>query len=206
VFAVFALRRWTVWWRVAFFVLLAIAECILSSLGMSGHSELILFAAGIILWELVDQDAAQILNAWTEYIAAAAFLTSILAIGLVGAKHGEIAVALSKVPHFYAPLLFVSLPLFSLYAIFFDGFLARVFSWDYLRWMGNISYSYYLIHGLALQGVRLVVNRIFPPAPRLALFDVLLFVLCISFTIFCGALLFVVVEKPLSWPKSSRNY
>jgi peptidoglycan/LPS O-acetylase OafA/YrhL len=186
--------------------LLVIVECILSSLGIAGHSELILFVAGIILWELVDQGAPRILNAWTEYIVAAVFLMNILAIGLVGATHGEIAVGLSKARHFYAPLLLLSLPSFSLYAMFFNGFLARIFSWSYLRWVGNMSYSYYLIHGLALNGVQLVVNHFFPPAPRLVVFDVLLFVLCISFTIFCGALLFVFVEKPLSWPKGARNY
>ncbi len=138
-------------------------------------------------------------------MVAAVFVASILAIGLSGAQQGQTVLILSKVPHFYAPLLFVSLSLFSLYAMFFDGFLARIFSWDYLRWMGNISYSYYLIHGLALQGLRLVVNRWFPKFSHLPLFDVLLLVVCISFTIFCGALLFVVVEKPLSWPKKAKT-
>jgi len=205
VVTVFALRRWTAWWRIAFFILLAIAECILSWLRISGHVRLILFASGIILWELVDQGAPHILNAWTEYVVAAAFIMSILAIGLNGAKLGETVLVLSKVPHFYAPLLFVSLPLFCLYAMFYDGFLNRIFSWDYLRWMGNISYSFYLIHGLVLHGVRLIVNRFFPPTPRLALFDALLLVVCVSSTIFCGALLFIVVEKPLSWPKTEEN-
>jgi exopolysaccharide production protein ExoZ len=206
VIAIFRLRSWMAWQRVAFFILLAIVECVLWLLGMSGHIRLILFASGIILWELVDEGVPRILSAWLEYVVTATFILSILAIGLSGAKQGETVLVLSKVPHFYAPLLFVSLPLFSLYAMFFDGFLGRIFSWDCLRWMGNISYSYYLIHGLALHGVRLVVNHFFPPAPRSALFDVLLLVVCVSFTILCASLLFVVVEKPLSWPKTTRNY
>jgi peptidoglycan/LPS O-acetylase OafA/YrhL len=167
---------------------------------MFGHIRLILFAAGIILWELVDHGVPRFLTAWTEYVVAAAFVVNILAIGLAGAKQGGTIIVLSKVSHFYSPSLFVSLLLFSLYAMFFNGFLNRVFSWDYLRWMGNISYAYYLSHGLTLHGVRLVVNRLFPPAPRPALFDLFLLLLCASSTIFCGALLFVVVEKPLSWP------
>lgn len=205
VISVLGLRRWIAWQRVAFFALLAIAEFVLCSLGMSSHIRLTLFAAGIILWELVDNGVPRILNTGTEYVVTVTFIVSILAIGMVGTKHGETVLVLSKVPNFYAPLLFVSLPLFSLHVMFFDGFLNRIFSWDYLRWMGNISYSYYLIHGLALQGLRLVVNRLFPPSPHLALFDVLLLVACLSFTIFCGAVLFILVEKPLSWPKIARN-
>jgi peptidoglycan/LPS O-acetylase OafA/YrhL len=199
VIAVFGLRRWNPWHRVAFFLFLVLAKYVLWSWGMSGHIRAILFGAGIILWEFVEQGIPRFLNRWTEYVVAVAFVVNMLAIGLIGAKHGETILVLSKVPHFYTPSLFVSLLLFTLYATFFNGFLSRAFSWDYLRWMGNISYSYYLIHGLALQGVKLVVNHFFPPAEYSALFDVFLLVVCISFTVLCGALVFLFVEKPLSW-------
>jgi exopolysaccharide production protein ExoZ len=206
VVAALGLRRWMTWQRITFFISLAIAEYVLWFLGVASHIRLILFAAGIILWELVNKGIPHILRPWTEYVVTATFVVSLLAIGLSGSRHGGTVLVLSNLPFFYAPLLFVSLPLFCLYAMFFDGFLARIFSWDYLRWMGNISYSYYLIHGLALHGLRLVVNRFFPPAPHWALFYVLLLLVSVSFTIVCAALLFIIVEKPLSWARSARNY
>jgi exopolysaccharide production protein ExoZ len=206
VVAVFRLRRWMAWQRMAFFISLVIAEYTLWSFGMSGHVRLILFASGIILWELVNKGIPSTLGAWMEYVVIAVFILSMLAIGFSGWRHGGTVLVLSQLPNFYPPLLFVSLPLFCLYAMFFDGFLARIFSWDYLRWMGNISYSYYLIHGLALHGIRLVVNHFSPPGPRSALFDVLLLAVCVSLTIVCAAILFVIIEKPLSWSKNAKNY
>lgn len=37
------------------------------------------------------------------------------------------------------------------YCIAFDGKIKKLFSWSFLRRLGNMSYSYYLIHGLTLQ-------------------------------------------------------
>jgi exopolysaccharide production protein ExoZ len=204
--ATLGLRRWLTWQRIAFFIFIAIAGYVLWFLGMAGHIRLIMFAAGIILWEVVNKGIPRALPRRMEYVVAATFVVSLLAIGVTGSRQGDTVLVLSKLPFFYAPLLFVSLPLFCLYAMFFDGFLARIFSWDYLRWMGNISYSYYLIHGLALHGLQLVLNRFFPPAPRWGLFCVLLLLVSVSLTIVCGALLFIIIEKPFSWTRSARSY
>jgi exopolysaccharide production protein ExoZ len=74
----------------------------------------------------------------------------------------------------------------------------RFFSWVYLRWMGNISYSYYLTHGLALHGMKLLINWRFPPEPRSIVFDLLLLVSCLLFATLCAAMFYLTVEKPLS--------
>jgi len=202
---VLGLRRWSSWQRVGFFLFLPAAYCVLWSLGLVGEIRLILFAAGIVLWELVDRQVSRRLSSWMEYFVTGAFLINLLAIGLNGAQHGETDVILSRVPHFYAPSLFLTLVPFCLYAMFFNGFLQRLFSWDYLRWLGNISYSYYLIHGLALHGVKLLVNRMFPSTPGSGLFDLLLLGGSLSFSIFCAAILYLFVEKPLSWSKTARS-
>jgi len=203
--AALGLRRWSSWQRIAFFLFLPLAYCVLWSLGLVGEIRLILFAAGIVLWELVDRQVPRRLSSSMEYFVAGAFLINLLAIGLNGAQHGETEIILSRVPNFYASSLFLTLIPFCMYAMFFDGFLKRLFSWDYLRWLGNISYSYYLIHGLALHGARLLVNRLFPPAPSSGLFDLLLLGGCVSFSIFCAAIVYLFVEKPLSWSKTASS-
>ena len=199
------LRHWSSRQRIVFFLVLPLAYTTLWLLGFTGNIRLILFAAGIVLWELVDQEVPRHLPSWLEYVVVFAFLVNLLAVGMAGAKRGETSLILSNVPHYYAPSLFVTLLPFCLYAMFFSGFLIRIFSWDYLRWIGNISYSYYLIHGLILHGVRLVMNRLFLRTPRSAFFDVVLFAMCMLLTILGAAVLYLLVERPLSWSNAARS-
>src|SRR5207302_2806734 len=42
------------------------------------------------------------------------------------------------------------------------SYAGRIFSWRPIRWLGNMSYSYYLIHGLALKGFFLVLTVLLP--------------------------------------------
>jgi len=134
-----------------------------------------------------------------------AFGLNLLVIGWVGARNGETGLVLSRVASLYVPSLFVTVFFLSLYSFFYDGVLKALFSWDYLRWIGNISYSYYLIHGLTLHGVRLAVAFFFPQSPRSAVFVLALLVTCIAATLFAAAVLFLAVEKPLSFRKPSRS-
>jgi peptidoglycan/LPS O-acetylase OafA/YrhL len=70
--------------------------------------------------------------------------------------------------------------------------LSRALAWEPLRWLGNMSYSYYLMHGFAV--VVLV------KAARESGIDAAWALLPITFaaTIVPSAALFVLVEKPLS--------
>src|SRR5262249_29210107 len=97
---------------------------------------------------------------------------------------------------FLQPLLivlavFVSFYWFSFYSLIFKGFLAAFFSWRPFRELGRISYSFFLIHGLALNGAALCLTWIFPPTGQ----DVFLFwmMLPVGFvlSLIAGALLFV---------------
>jgi peptidoglycan/LPS O-acetylase OafA/YrhL len=73
----------------------------------------------------------------------------------------------------------------------FPGPLAKAFSWAPLRFVGTISYSYYLIHGPTLHGLRLVAPQGASP--------VLLLPAAIGLTLVTSSLLFLLVEKPLSF-------
>jgi peptidoglycan/LPS O-acetylase OafA/YrhL len=67
-----------------------------------------------------------------------------------------------------------------------------------LRWLGNMSYSYYLLHGLALKASFLLLSKVIPPAQQFdALFWIALPVMFIC-TFIPSFLLFLFVEKPLS--------
>ena len=78
--------------------------------------------------------------------------------------------------------------------------LARTFSWTPLRWLGNMSYSYYLLHGLALKAAFLVVVKTFGVAPLPGagwLFWALLAPM-FMFSLLPSAALFLWIERPFS--------
>lgn len=73
--------------------------------------------------------------------------------------------------------------------------LSRLLSTRLLRWFGNMSYSYYLIHGLALQAAFFVVG---PHLPTQAWIYWPFLPFAFAATVLVSALLFVWVERPLS--------
>lgn len=89
------------------------------------------------------------------------------------------------------------------FALCFDSFTSkgitsRVFCWTPLRWLGNISYSYYLIHSLALKAFFLMLPVVYPAhADDVMIFWVLLpFVFLITLIPSIG--LYLLVERPFS--------
>jgi peptidoglycan/LPS O-acetylase OafA/YrhL len=196
---VLGLRRWKSWQRIAFFLLLAAAQFYFRSIGGVDHTRLIMFVSGIILWELVKKHGLGLrLKWWGEYLVIAAFVLNLAWIGTSHLNTGAGALVMLRVPSPYVPSLFVTVFGLCAYAFFFNGLLARFFSWDYLRWVGNMSYSYYLIHPLALHGTRVLVSALVPPAPRSALFGIVLMLICVITTLALAAIMFLLVEKPIS--------
>ena len=63
---------------------------------------------------------------------------------------------------------------FLLYSIGCDGRLRSIFCSTPLRYLGNMSYSYYLLHGLTLQAMFLALAAFFPPDGQGFLFSLLL--------------------------------
>ena len=75
-----------------------------------------------------------------------------------------------------------------------------LFSWTPLRWLGNMSYSYYLIHGLTINATAMVLGYVIAPPGGIAA-AVLYWVTIVAVfaaTLVTSTLLFVAVERPLS--------
>jgi exopolysaccharide production protein ExoZ len=201
------IRRWVWWHRIVFFLFLEAIHTILCAAGMANHVRFIMFAAGIVLWEVgKNYSPAGKLNAWGECAAIVFFCANLAIIGITYAKSGPMTVVLTRVPQFYSLSLFVTIFFLVLHAVFFDGVLSRLLSWDYLRWVGNMSYSYYLIHGLALHGVQKVVDSRFIALPHTVFNFVALFGFCVTASLSCAAALYLWVEKPLSLqPRAAKS-
>lgn len=85
-----------------------------------------------------------------------------------------------------------------------QGALARVFSWTPLRWLGNMSYSYYLLHGLALKAAFTLLPHVIPPAAQAAGLIALLLPVMFAVTLIPSIALFILVERPFSLNVSPR--
>ena len=79
-----------------------------------------------------------------------------------------------------------------------DARLGRAFSWTPVRWLGNMSYSYYLLHGLTLQAAFLALGSLLPRVEQGFLFFLALLPLMFAVTLIPSAILFLAVEQPLS--------
>lgn len=127
-------------WRVIFFAAVALGAVTYSAAN-GGHVRLIMFIAGILLYEATNRKRTSSMNG-----AYGAFALIIGLSGMLLPMEGPAGDALK------ASILFAAF--FSLCFVCFTNplsIVARHFSWAPLRWLGNMSYSYYLSHTLALK-------------------------------------------------------
>lgn len=199
--AALALRAWWPGARIALALALAVVVLV-SGPADSALGQFLMFVPGIVLCEVVFATRPSVtLSTTGEWIAAAVFLTTFPAAVILEAAHLPEGMS-GSLPGWRAVLRLLIVGggffLMLLFAVGRSGPIARVFSWAPLRWVGNVSYSYYLIHGLTLNGVALVLLGVCPPdLPRLGLFLVMLPV-AYALTILTSTGLFLLVERPFS--------
>ena len=79
-----------------------------------------------------------------------------------------------------------------------SGWLAKAFSWTPMRWLGNMSYSYYLLHGLALKAGFMVFGKLVPASGSEQWVFWLMMPVMFALTLVASAVLFLAVERPFS--------
>lgn len=77
------------------------------------------------------------------------------------------------------------------------GRVSHLMCWAPLRWLGNMSYSYYLVHGFVVRMSMTILAHALPGALPPVAFWVLMILVFVA-TLAGLALLFVGVEKPMS--------
>lgn len=191
------LSQWPRVRRICFWLALSCLYVGVSTFGPGEHPRLVMFACGILLWEAAGQGSNP--RPLAVLVAPWVFL---LYLGLAGLRPLP-----ASTGHWGGLTLWSALVLASLFvgtfllgyaALSGSGFLPRLFSWAPLRYLGNMSYSYYLIHGATLlacrEALRALPARLSPPA------FLALALACFAVTILAGSVLFLTVEKPLSLP------
>jgi exopolysaccharide production protein ExoZ len=184
------MRRWAPIARVALILVLAAAVTLQCAVQPNGFhpfrsfAPMLQFFVGMLLVEWEDRWKAEIPGWLAASFPVAAF----------GAAR-----MLDAFP--VAALWLDTLALGMLCAGSFSGgnWVARGFSWTPLRWLGNMSYSYYLFHGpplLILFGLSAAVFGAGWPEPVFWLLIPVAFALSVAGSI----VLFALVERPISLP------
>jgi peptidoglycan/LPS O-acetylase OafA/YrhL len=178
------LRRWDGAQRIVLIALAAIAVAAWSAVSESEFIRMTMFMAGMLVHEAIHSRQVR--------TPSGRIVFCVLAAGLLGSL-------LPRIGHVRNVLLFASFYLVCMNCFLRpqDG-LARAFSWTPLRWLGNMSYSYYLLHGLTLKASFMLL----PSPAALAGHGTALFFLALPvffvLTLFTSAGLFLLVERPLS--------
>jgi len=191
VIGVTGLRRRSPAWRVRFILLL-------TGLSLAGFAiwggpvRMVMFLAGMLLHELLDGDQPRRCGP-AMGVAAGLFALAVPLVPMPGPALQSVRVAL-----IYLGFLFLCLAAFQRPA----NSLGRCLAWTPLRWMGNISYSYYLLHGLALQAFFGLLQRFVSPGA-----DVLAVALLLPAwlaTLPPCLMLFLLIERPLSLAQPAK--
>lgn len=151
------------------------------------HIRLLMFIAGILVWEASAMAHGRL--SLDPKVEMAALLAVACAVVSIPALRGLIIPALTLFVAFGA---MVSLSLGSP-----NGAISKLFSMTPLRWLGNMSYSYYLIHGTVIHAVRDVVRHLLPLSTAVVW---MLLPVCFALTWLGSTALFVLVEKRFSFP------
>jgi exopolysaccharide production protein ExoZ len=193
------MRGWTPVRRIVFVLTICVVQYTLCDMHVSAHPRLIMFGAGICLWELgTHWRLGGRLGYRGELAAIFLAAVSLAWVGFDVVRHDTSLLGRMTILPIDSPVLFLGLSPFVLYSLFFQGWLNRFFSLRGLRWFGNASYSYYLIHGLTLHFVATIAhlwlgNRILPPAQFM-----MMFVVSLAATLGSASLLYLAIEKPFS--------
>ena len=192
--AALKLRRRSSAWRVTSFLIIAVSFSIFTAI-FGGPVRLIMFVSGILLFETLNHSQWRV-SGTAGLVALAVGLLGML-LPIAGPAGEALRISILFVAFFVLCLACFRTP---------TALLPLALSWAPLRWLGNMSYSYYLIHGLALQAGFLAMSTLAPPTgAESALFWMLLPPM-LALTLVVSAPLYLLIERPFSLaPRRSRG-
>lgn len=161
---------------------------------MPDYARMISFVAGIVLYEVVSAGNVRSRLSRTSEVSAICLVVGALVLFYL--IHQPRAVAFShRLPVYF--IISVAFFFFTLNTVAFPGVLSRMFSWSPIRYLGNMSYSYYLIHGLTLQALAKVLELAGISSAQVPI-ALACFVIGFAGTLISSSILFFVVEKRFS--------
>lgn len=192
IIGVLGLRAWPAQRRVILWVALAVCGFVYVW-NFGGYVRLLMFVSGILLHDTL----RSIPTRHADWLGLGGLVGALVLITVIA----ELGLS--------PPLRFVVL-FAAFYALCYGSFAAlgltaRLFSWTPLRWLGNMSYSYYLSHGLALKALFMALGLVVLPQGNHPWLLLSLLPVAVAATLVVSGTLFILIEKPLSLaPHRSR--
>jgi exopolysaccharide production protein ExoZ len=187
VVVLFRLRERTLGFRVTFFLSIAFVTAIYCAVN-GGHIRLIMFISGIVLYEAMKSPRVPSPHGFFALMVLVAGLLCTLFTGK-GPDGSVLKICTLFVTFFILCLTCFRNP---------SGWLPSSFAWTPLRWLGNISYSYYLLHGLTLKAGFLALSTVLSGASHGAWLFWVLLPPMFALTVVTASALFLLVERPFS--------
>lgn len=200
-----ALHQWRVGRRVRLFMIamLPVAMMLVCPHFLKTHPLLLLFIAGMILYEV------------HESVYLRDWLSGLIEVGVILLFVVSVLLTPSiEMGQFYkgpftslvrCTLLSVSIFCLMFVTFAYRGVLSKIFQWRWLRGLGLVSYSFYLIHGLMIHCVHFLMLLAFHEGIR----SDLVFFLCMPIAAVASVigtlLLFTYVEEPFSFPLPQKK-
>jgi len=193
------LRSWRPTNRIFIFLVLTSSYLFLCEIGVLSRERILMFISGVILYEFVV--VFEFLKKpfrFSSMLSLTVFLFAIISFGELTSDRYSFFFD----TNFNSNTLAISILFFSFMFFVMIGLretkLSTFLSYCPLRYLGNMSYSYYLIHGLTIKFTGLVLsyalhNHVLTGTELWLLSPIVFFLTLVSATI-----LFVLVEKPFS--------
>ncbi len=204
------MRLWKPDQRLVFFLALYAAMIAIELSGYGGRFRLSMFLGGMMLYEVLALRPAE-----RRRTSALSDIATFVAVGGAFALYVLMAINPVAVPHMlngaFPPvtrIVIINLAFMILVyrSVFTAGLAAKVFSWTPLRWLGNISYSFYLMHGLGLHGMFMALGKVWRPDDTgLATFALLLPVAFVA-SLAVSLPIYLLIERPLSLGSGSKPH
>ena len=177
------LRRWQVKQRIIFWLVTSIVGFIYFEI-YGGPSRLLMFISGIVLYEVFKKKLITL----PKYIGSFFLLLALVLYSL--SPYLQLS-AVIQTGILYVLFFMVCLESFSKN----DGS-AVWLNISPIRWLGNMSYSYYLIHGLTLKASFMLMAFIVTPNNQFEILFWYAMPLLFLVTLITSLILFVLIEKP----------
>lgn len=171
-----------------------------------GNARLIMFLGGVVVAEWVAADGGRNVAARRGLRIAAAVAAVVVPVACFALTYGGTLhddkigygnqgwAAWTRIA-----LLLVTMPLIVAAVVDGRGALARFMSWTPLRWLGIVSYSYYLIHALVIRFLGEAAQHVAAPADhRAAAWWLVALAPTFVATLVASFVLFAAVERPCS--------
>ncbi len=190
-----AMRKWTPRTRLLFFLCVsAVAFTWFYSNYGNGLVRMLMFLSGVVIYEIQKQDLYRPKPG-----------TALFAFGIACAL--MVLIKINWLQGWWRYLmLFFMFGYVCLEAFNGKGSTARMLSWSPLRWFGNMSYSYYLCHGLCLKATVFVLARIYAPSGNENFLFWGLMIPAFGITLIGSGALFLFVERPMSLFATQPNF